>query len=404
VQPLRLLHVISSVAPGFGGPSKAVQAMTRALADRGHQVTIATTDAADDANGRLDVPLDEAVVQGGVAYRYFARRPGGAWKFSWALTRWLSRETASFDVAHVHGMFQHSTMAGCRISRRNGVPYVLRPLGTLDAWSLGQHAWKKLPYLALVERSHIRHAAALHATSGAEAGHLRALGVRRIAVIPLGVDFPSRMVDRRQASAAGGPALRVLFLSRLHPKKGIPILLEAIRMVREAGTPVVLTVAGSGDPGYEAQVRAMAAAIGVADVITWTGHVDGARKAELFADADLFVLPSSQENFGIAVAEALAWGVPALVSHEVAIAGDIAAAGAGKALPIDAASFAEAITHYARHPETRLAAGDAAAAFARESYSWQSCAERLEGLYRTLTGRDSSPHATAGSLPTAVLT
>ena len=402
MKPLRLLHVISTVGPQFGGPTKAVHAMTRALADRGHHVTVATTDAADDGDGRLDVPLNAPVTQDGVTYRYFARRPNGRWKFSWALSRWLSREIRTFDVTHVHGLFQYPTLAGCRLSRRHGIPYLLRPLGTLDAWSLGQRAWKKRPYLALVESGNIRNAAALHATSAAEAAHLRALGARRIEVIPLGVEPPAGMIERRQAAAAIARAFRVLFLSRLHPKKGIPVLLDAVRLVRDSGIPVSLVIAGAGDPAYETELRTTAAALGVADLITWTGHVEGDRKAELFATADVFALPSSQENFGIAVAEALVWGVPAIVSHEVAIASEIEGAGAGVALPIDARAFADAIIRYATHPESRLAAGSKAATLARESYSWQSCAERLETLYRAVAGSGTQPRPTRGVAHTAV--
>ena len=383
--PLRVLHVISTVGPQFGGPTKAVHAMTRALADRGHHVTVATTDAADDASGRLDVPLAEPVTEHGVIFRYFARRPGGTWKVSLGLTRWLSREAGGFDVMHVHGLFQFPTMAGCRIARRRKVPYLLRPLGTLDAWSLGQRAWKKRPYLMLIERSHIRHAAALHATSAAEAEHLRGLGAGRIEVIPLGVDGSARAASRQ---ARDGP-LRILFLSRLHPKKGIPVLFEALRLVREHGTPVTATIAGAGDPGYEAQLRSSAAIAGVAGLITWAGHVEGRAKEELFAGSDLFVLPSSQENFGLAVAEALAAGLPAIVSHEVAIGRELEAAGAGRALPIDARQFANAIIDYAARPEARLASAAAAATFARAAYSWSACAQRLEAVYHAV----SNPNA-----------
>jgi glycosyltransferase involved in cell wall biosynthesis len=220
----------------------------------------------------------------------------------------------------------------------------------------------------------------------AEAEHLRALGARRIEVIPLGVDVP--ISTRVQRNSAG--RLCILFLSRLHPKKGIPVLLEAVRLVRDDGTPVSLTIAGTGAPDYEAQLRSAAERAGIADLITWAGHVEGRPKAELFAQSDVFVLPSSQENFGIAVAEALAAGLPVIVSHEVAIGREAEAAGAGRSLPIDARQFADAIIDYARHPESRVAAGRAAARFAIASYSWPACAERLEALYRAVSNPGAS--------------
>lgn len=381
---MRVLHVIPTVSLAYGGPSVAIRALTLALAARGHDVTIATTDAADDRSGRLDVPIGEPSSEAGVTYRYFPRSAPGRWMFSWPLTRWLYREVRSFDVVHVHGLFQYPTIPACRFARWHRVPYVIRPLGMLDAWSLAQHSWKKRPYLSLVENSHIRHAAALHATSEAEASHVRATPARRVVVIPLGVDAPPEGQARADAAGRSGP-MRVLFLSRIHPKKGIPVLLEALRQARAAGAAIEAMIAGSGSATYEAELRKLADTLGVADIVSWAGQVEGPTKHALFSAADVFVLPSSQENFGIAVAEALSAGVPALVSHEVAIGAELEAAGAGRSLPIDPASFAVALVEYASNPAARAAAGRAAAAFAERSYSWPVCAERVEALYRDIT-------------------
>ena len=375
---MRVLHVIPTVSSAYGGPSVAVKAMTKALAERGHDVVVATTDAADDRGGRLDVPLDQPQVLDRVAFHYFPVSLTGRWMFSLPLTKWLAREVGTFDVVHSHGMFQYPTIPACRISRWRDVPYIIRPLGMLDSWSLSQRSWKKRPYLALIENSHIRHAAALHATSEAEAAHVRATSARRVEVIPLGVDAPN--VDSRPPAPTDSP-MRLLFLSRIHPKKGIPVLLEAVRLARAAGARLDVTIAGAGDPEYESELRALSRKLGIEDIVSWPGHVEGTAKENLIAAADVFVLPSSQENFGIAVAEALAGGVPVLVSREVAIGAEAAAAGAGHALPIDAMEFSRAIVRYSGDPVARAAAGRSAASFARKAYSWQTCAERVEALY-----------------------
>ena len=390
---MRILHVIPSVSPIYGGPSVAVRAMAGALAARGHEVHIATTDAADDRGGRLDVPVSTARQEDDVTFRYFTRWPSTRWKYSWTLTKWLHREIGAFDVVHVHALFSYATIPACRFARGAGVPYILRPLGTLDAWSLNQRSWRKRPYLALVERRHIRQAAALHATSESEAAFLRALGGRRVEVIPLGVEPLHGLPEGRRVPTPGEP-LRVLFLSRIHEKKGIPVLLEAARLVRTAGVPLTLTIAGAGDPAYESELRSQAEAMGIGDAVRWPGQVAGEAKRDLLATGDVFVLPSSQENFGIAVAEALAAGMPAVMSHAVAISAEVEAAGAGKALPIEARRFADALIDYARNPGARLAAGRSAAAFARSTYSWPACAARLEALYEGIrsgiAGRDDS--------------
>lgn len=367
----------------------AALAMTRALASRGHEVTLATTDAASDAGARLDVPVTHPVIDAGVTIRYFARWPARPWKFSWTMTAWMARHIAEFDVVHVHGLFNYPTIPACRLARWHAVPYVLRPVGTLGSWSLDQRSWKKRPYIAAIERSHIRHAAALHATSDAEAGFVRQMGARRVEVIPLGVQPPAPPAARR--ASEGGQPLRVLFLSRIHPVKGIPVLLDAVRIARSRGASLDVTIAGSGDVDYVASMRALGTQLGVDDVVTWAGQVDGTNKADLFASADVFVLPSSHENFGIAVAESLAAGVPVIVSREVAIGDEVERAGAGVALPLDASRFAAALIEFAGNPKRRQDAGLAAVALARAAYSWPACAKRLEALYTDLISRKEPP-------------
>src|SRR5688572_5068801 len=266
---VKILHVIPSAAPVDGGPNLAVRAIARGLADRGVSVTVATTNAAGE--GTLDVPLDAPVIDGGVVYRFFARTVPGSWKFSWPLTRWLWSNAGRYDVVHVHALFSYTTIPGCRAASRAPVPYVLRPLGTLSEWSLRHRAWKKRPYYALLERSHLEGAAAIHVTSQSEAGDVARLGFGdRARVIPLGVAVPERKIQR---SLASDRPLRVLFLSRLHEKKNIPTLLRALAA---ATSPrILLTIAGDGDANYRAGLSAMVGEMGLADRVRFVGHVDG---------------------------------------------------------------------------------------------------------------------------------
>ena len=368
--------MIPAVAPRYGGPSVAVHAMARGVAALGARVTIATTDA--DGDGRLAVPLDRAVENEGVEYRYFPRTLPGEWKLSLPLARWLYAHAAEFDVAHVHALFSYATIPGCRAARKNGVPYILRPLGTLDPWSLAQGSAAKRPYLALVERNHLRGAAAIHATSRAEAEGVAALGFgARVRVVPLGVDVPDETPVRRVAGR-----LRLLFLSRLHPKKGLPLLLEAVgELTRQGRADVELAIAGTGTDEYRRELDARVESLAIGPRVRFLGHVEGADKARALASADLFVLPSYQENFGIAVAEAMAAGLPVVVSRAVAIADEVAAAGAGLVSECDAHDIAAAIERLAGDPVERARMGARAARLAREHFSWERTSRDLLALY-----------------------
>jgi glycosyltransferase involved in cell wall biosynthesis len=347
-------------------------------------VTVATTNA--DGAGALSVPVDTPVISDGVVYRYFARTVPGSWKFSWPLTRWLWVNARGYDVVHVHALFSYATIPGCRAAAHAPVPYVLRPLGTLSEWSLGHRQWKKRPYYALLERSHLEMASAIHVTSDAEANDVARLGYgNRARVIPLGVDVDDSLwMGQARAVAVEGP-LRLLFLSRLHPKKNIPLLLRALASVASASRAVELTVAGDGEAGYRAELSALVAELNLSQRVRFVGHVDGAEKRRVLAEADCFVLPSSHENFGLAVAEALAAGLPAIVTPGVALAPNVMSAGAGLVSDATEEALAAAIVWTADHPAALVEMGHRAWRLARRDLSWESTCSRLADLYAELT-------------------
>ena len=377
---MKILHVIPSAAPVDGGPNLAVRAMARGLIDRGVHVTIATTNAAGD--GTLDVPLDAPVIDGGVVYRFFARTVPGSWKFSWPLTRWLWANAGRYDVVHVHALFSYATIPACRAASHAPVPYVLRPLGTLSEWSLRHRGWKKRPYYSLLERSHLERASAIHVTSDTEAVDLARLGFGdRTRVIPLGVEVPERRNTR--APAIGGP-LRLLFLSRLHEKKNIPLLLRALASDGPTRRGVQLTIAGDGDPRYRAELERLTGELRLGDRVRFVGHVDGDAKDALFATCDCFVLPSAHENFGLAVAEALAAGMPVILTPGVALAGAVAVAGAGIVVDATDSALAAALTWAAEHPAVLGEMRGRAWQLARRDLSWDTSCSRLVALYEEL--------------------
>jgi glycosyltransferase involved in cell wall biosynthesis len=373
--------VIPSAAPIDGGPNLAVRAMARGLATLGADVTVATTNAS--GSGTLHVPLDTPVIDEGVVYRYFARTVPGSWKFSWPLTRWLWANASAYDVVHVHALFSYATIPGCRAAAHAPVPYVLRPLGTLSAWSLGHRRWKKRPYYALLERSHLEMASAIHVTSDAEADDVARLGYGdRARVIPLGVDVRAQTPGRRPRAETD--PFRLLFLSRLHEKKNVPLLLRAFATVPAAVRPIELTIAGDGDPAYRAELVRLADRLGLAERVRFVGHVDGEVKRETLRDADCFILPSAHENFGLAVAEALGAGLPVIVTPGVALSSDVARVGAGLVTEATEAAIANAIAWAAAHPAALVEMGERAWRFARRELSWEMTSTRLMQLYGAL--------------------
>lgn len=368
--------MIATVASRAGGPSVAIRGMTAALAARGVDVTVVTTDA--DGPDRLPVPLGLPVDEGGVTYRYFPRTVRGRYNLSLPLARWIDANVDGFDVVHVHGLWDFASLAGSRLARRHGVPYVVRPAGMLDPWALSIKSWKKLPYYRAVEQPQLRRAFAIHTTAALEGEAVASLGyAENTRVIPLGVSSPDWVREPREARAEG--PTRVVFLSRLHPEKGLLLLLDAMGAAVGRGADLRLDVLGDGDPTYVAQVRDRAAVLG--ERVRFFGHVHGDAKWRALAESDLFVLPSSHENFGIAVAEALAAGLPVIVSDQVAIAPEIERAGAGVIVAREREAIATALVDLASDADRRRAMGRRASELASDTFSWNECARRLERLY-----------------------
>jgi len=329
----------------------------------------------------MEMPLGVPTGHTGATRWYFAKRTE-FYKVSPDLAAWLSREAGRFDLLHLHALFSFSTAAAARAARRAGVPYVVRPLGTLDSYGMTQRRrWLKAVSMAFVERRILEHAAAVHFTSEAEALEARRLGIGwREAIIPLAAPTITRRADAgRFERLRGGPCL--LYLSRLDPKKNLEGLLQACALLVPEFPGLRLLVAGDGAPAYVQQLKLLAQRLGLEPRVIWAGHLEGDAKSQAFAAADAFVLPSFSENFGIAAAEALSAGLPCVLAEGVAIAKEVAQAGAGSCVGPTPQALAEALRRIMAEPQTRAAMSANAVRLAADRYSVDAMGRALTQLY-----------------------
>lgn len=379
---LRVLHVIPALAPRYGGPSTAAIGMCRALRAAGVDTLVVSTDA--DGPARLAVATDRQTTFAGIPVRFFSRQASESFKWSRPLASWLGAHVRDFDLVHVHAVFSHSSIAAGRACRREGVPYVVRPLGTLDPWSLSRHAWRKRLLLRVAVRSLLAGAAAIHYTSDEEARLAEAAlpGLPRRSVVPLGVD--EQLFDSGPDVTDGEPY--VLAMSRLDPKKGLEILIDAFHhlIAQQPRSPWSLVIAGDGDAAYVRRLRAAADAGAGAARIVFRGWVEGAERATLLRGARLFALPSYQENFGIAMVEALAAGVPALVAPGVNLGADVEAAGAGWVVSRDRTVWQHALAAVIADDHELRSRATRAHEYAGR-FRWTAVAASLGSLYEELT-------------------
>lgn len=384
---MRVLHVIPSLSPLRGGPSVAALEMAAAQRALGVDARLLSTD--DHGAGRWTAGPVGAWFEHQEVPVWLCRRwqpPQRLlrdWAFAPALPARLQEQLASTDLVHVHALFAFPSTMAMLLARRAGVPYVVSTIGQLCSWSLRQSPRRKRWMLALIERRNLAAAAALHVTTPAEREQTAALALPAPCLeIPLGVALPPLLpLPPRDPQAPR----RLVFLSRLHPKKQLEHLLMALALLRSAQPQLrwQLLIAGEGEPSYVAALQRQARQLGLAQAIAWLGFVEGEAKWQLLRQADWFVLPSACENFGIAVIEALAAGTPALISPEVALAPAVAAARAGLVCSAAPEPLAEAlaVALQQRDPDWGLRAR----ALAAERYSWPVIARRLVSAYGALT-------------------
>ena len=377
--------------------------MVRALRAEGVDAEIATTN--DNGDQVLAVPLDKLTTHADAPVRFFARfspplRPVREFAYSRGLSRWLAEAVTGYDLLHVHAVFSYASTRAMKLARERRIPYLNRPLGQLCVWSLRQRALKKRVYLALAERANLRGAAALHFTTTqeqTEAEVLR-LGTHGF-VAPHGIELAARVPDARVRlrERLGVPpeSKVVLFLSRLHPKKGLEVLIPALARVTDP--QLIFALAGTAEsPAFDAEVERWLAEAGLAARTRRAGFASGEWKQTLLQGADVFALTSHSENFGIAVVEAMAAGLPVVVTPGVALAEEVARFDTGLVPAQNSASVAAAVAELLAEAPRREALGRNGQRLVHERYTWPAAARRIAGEYRMILDRSGRPAATPG--------
>ncbi|WP_088893101.1 hormogonium polysaccharide biosynthesis glycosyltransferase HpsP [Leptolyngbya ohadii] len=412
MEPLRILQIVPALSLVYGGPSQMVLGLSKALAAQGVEVTILTTNANGDRHQPpLDVPLATPIEQDGYRILYFSCKPFRRYKFSPELLIWLAAHAQDFDLAHIHACFSPVSTAAATIARLKNLPYIIRPLGTLDPADLQKKRLLKQIYGTLLERPNLAHAAALHFTSTQESQISHRFNTSTHDwIIPLGVDLPCSLPPRSPAETTSYAALthptphssthlpihpsthppiysstpHLLFLSRIDRKKGLTLLLPALEQLVAEGIDFRLTIAGSNpqDPEYEQSIHDRVKNSPLRDQTTFSGFVAGSEKWELLRSADLFVLPSYYENFGIAVVEAMAAGVPVLISDRVHIWQEIQASESGWICECEVSSLVDQLRSALLSPEERQRRGQNAQAYALSAYNWGKISDRMIQAYR----------------------
>ncbi|QJE94293.1 glycosyltransferase [Luteolibacter luteus] len=363
---MKVIHTVSSLKMETGGPARSVPGLAGALARAGAEVSLTANERPDS----FRAPEGVAFLSGG--------------------TELPSLQAAAAEMIHDHGLWLPSNYKVAQLASAMKTPRVVSPRGMLEPWALEHRKWKKRLAWWLYQKRCLKSAAALHATSDAEAEQFRRLGLKMpVIVLPNGVDLPE-IPDEVAEAAPHSSRRTALFLSRIHPKKGLPLLLDAWARVKPQDWD--LHIVGPDEGGHLADLQKQAKQLGLgSDLVRFSGPLDGAEKAAAFREASLFVLPTYSENFGIAAAEALAHGLPVITTHGAPWQ-VLETERCGWWVPVEGDAIAKALLDASARPEAELREmGRRGKEMVAARYSWDGIAREMLACYQWLLGRGSKP-------------
>ena len=383
---MKVLHVAPSVSKAYGGPTESLIGYLVAAQTAGIEVAVA---APKCAVAEVDAFSARA---GNATLTLFPSFGRGAFEVSPALVHWLRDAAGSFDVVHVHGLFNTTSSLAVRTCIRREIPVIIRPFGTLSRYTfLHRRTELKRAWLAITERANIAQASAIHFTTSAERDNAEWHGVSfdgRGYVIPppfLRGDAVSRVAGWEPADPS------VLFLGRIEPIKNIELLLDAWPRVLTSVRGARLTVAGAGSHKYTQSLVERAQRLGIADSVVFPGFADSKLKRALLESASVFVLPSHHENFGIAVIEALDAEVPVVVSRNVQLAPFVESNRLGIVSDIEPGALAAAIVSCLGDRQLRERVRIGARAALTADFSPERVGQLLLQMYQAATSSNDQP-------------
>jgi glycosyltransferase involved in cell wall biosynthesis len=377
---MHVIHTVPAISSESSGPSYSVVRLCESLITRGEKVTLAAMDLAPMSSP----PSFLKTFPVGVGPRRLGRSP--------AMRRWLYEQvqSKSVDLLHNHGMWQMNGVYPGWAARKGNLSLVVSPRGAFSEWAMAHGSAMKKVFWPALQRPALEHAACFHATADSEYEDIRRLGFRQpVAIIPNGIDIPALDAKTHNDSRT------LLFLGRIHPKKGLDLLLPAWQQVQHRFPEWRMVIAGDdygffGASGYLNELQNLVQKLDLKR-IEFVGELRGSEKTQAYHDAELFILPTYSENFGMTVAEALAAGTPAIVSKGAPWKG-LQANGAGWWIDIGVDSLTEALSVALGEPPSVLAQrGLRGREWMIRDFSWDTIGDQMDQTYRWLLNGGATP-------------
>lgn len=386
---MKILHIVPSYWPAFGrgGPTWSVHNLNKLLVQKGFEVTVFTTNIGLGNKIRIN----QEYILDGVKVWYFPIT-FAPWQYSWAMHDALKRRVIEFDAIHITSVFLAVSTLGAYYAKKFNKPYIISPRGNLMKEPLKHNHFKKLSYLFLIERKNLRDAAAIHFTAEIEREeYISAKSpLKKSFVIPNNHNYEPETsyykdlsYDLRKKYGIPEKAKIILFLGRINWKKGFDTLIPAFIEVLKKEPESVLAIVGEDD-GYNDELQFLIDKHGLREKVFFTGLLIGFEKVEAFKNSEIFVLPSYSENFGMAVLDAMAIGVPVIITEKVGLAESVNKAGAGIVIKKDKDELANSILKILQNRDLSKKMGEAGRKLAQVEFGSEKIAEKWISAYNDL--------------------
>ncbi len=379
---MKVLHIVPSLARAWGGPVTVVENLTSALSADGVECTVIAATCGRFGSDAVSIP--------GVSTTLFPLSFFGRFWIghSFSSSSWINEHIRGFDVVHIHELWNHLHYVGAKAARRYGIPYIIRPCGELGDWELAQKKLKKRLFMALSQRETLQKASAIQALTRAEETSIKRQGISvQIHVIPNGVspinldDHDTSNIEKLFRELQPGP--KILFLGRLHLKKGVDLLFETLARVLEFRPSATLIIAGPDEDGSGSKLLRRFQQSATNPVhYRFVGAIGAAEARMALRLSDIYVQPSRSEGFSMSTLEAISEGTPSVITTGCNF-DEIESDGAGRVVAPDPIELADAIIEVIRDPEAaQVMSANAISLAAR--YSWQTVSRRVAGLYESV--------------------
>lgn len=391
IKQIHICQVVASINENTGGSANAIAYLAQALSQQNICSHLFTLDYQEHGK---QTSITDVILHSYPATKLAKYVRGFQPNVSLALQKLALTE---LHLIHNHGLWMFPNLYARQAAMSNDLPLVISPIGMLEAWSLKNSWFKKLPAWFLYENQNLKSATAFHATSYEEAQSIRKVNLRQpIATIPNGVHLPNLSnKPNREVLVNIFPELAdkkwLVFLSRIHPKKGLDNLLLVWKTLANQFPDWHLIIAGPDLIGYQAELEQMTAELGLGQKTTFTGMLSGQYKASALSNADLFVLPTHSENFGIAIAESLSYGVP-VVTTKGAPWQDLEHYGCGWWIDDTQQALADALVEgMEMSSQERQIMGLKGRSLVETKYAWDAIAKEMASVYQWILDGGEPP-------------